>query len=105
MEKIVSQQLEIISRLVAILEKGGQIPKDRILAATANLESDARNHSQNPVTTTANNHDKQTKHLETQHFGTPPVPGAMLGRDPEGNPAWYVTDPERPGKYLMVREI
>jgi len=32
----------------------------------------------------------------------PPQPGARLGRDPEGNPAWYVPDPERPGKYLQV---
>ncbi|MEE3716405.1 amino acid adenylation domain-containing protein [Tumidithrix elongata RA019] len=32
----------------------------------------------------------------------PPQPGARLGRDPEGNPAWYVPDLERPGKYLQV---
>lgn len=32
----------------------------------------------------------------------PPTPGAKLGRDPKGNPAWYVPDPARPGKYLMV---
>jgi hypothetical protein len=31
-----------------------------------------------------------------------PVPGAKLGRDPNGNPAWYVADPERPGKHLQV---
>ncbi len=35
----------------------------------------------------------------------PPQPGARLGRDPEGNPAWYVPDPERPGKYLQVGEV
>ncbi|MFZ4394258.1 MAG: amino acid adenylation domain-containing protein [Kiritimatiellia bacterium] len=33
---------------------------------------------------------------------TPPVPGARLGRDPAGNPAWYITDPDHPGKYLKV---
>ena len=32
----------------------------------------------------------------------PPQPGAKLGKDPEGNPAWYVPDPKRPGKYLQV---
>jgi glutamate-1-semialdehyde aminotransferase len=32
----------------------------------------------------------------------PPVEGARLGRDPDGNPAWYVVDPDRPGKYLRV---
>ncbi len=32
----------------------------------------------------------------------PPVAGARLGRDPQGNPAWYVPDPEQPGKYVKV---
>jgi acyl transferase domain-containing protein len=34
---------------------------------------------------------------------TPPVPGARLGRDAQGNPAWFVPDPNRPGKYLQVK--
>ncbi|SDN01108.1 amino acid adenylation domain-containing protein [Daejeonella rubra] len=33
----------------------------------------------------------------------PPVPGARLGRDREGNPAWFIADPEQPGKYLQVK--
>ena len=32
----------------------------------------------------------------------PPVPGARLGRTPKGEPAWFVADPQRQGKYLMV---
>jgi len=32
----------------------------------------------------------------------PPVPGARLGRDSKGNPAWFIPDPDRPGKYLQV---
>ncbi len=32
----------------------------------------------------------------------PPVPGAKLGRDAKGNPAWFINDPDRPGKYLQV---
>jgi acyl transferase domain-containing protein len=34
----------------------------------------------------------------------PPVPGARLGKDAAGKPAWFVPDPERPGKYLQVGE-
>jgi glutamate-1-semialdehyde aminotransferase len=34
--------------------------------------------------------------------GEAPVAGARLGKDPSGRPAWYVADPERPGKYLKV---
>jgi amino acid adenylation domain-containing protein len=36
--------------------------------------------------------------------GGAPAPGARLGRDQQGNPAWFVPDPQRPGKYLMLAE-
>ncbi|MBL8001793.1 MAG: aminotransferase class III-fold pyridoxal phosphate-dependent enzyme, partial [Flavobacteriales bacterium] len=32
----------------------------------------------------------------------PPMPGARLGRTTKGEPAWFVPDPHRTGKYLMV---
>jgi len=32
----------------------------------------------------------------------PPVPGARLGRDANGNPAWFVPHPSEPGKYLRL---
>jgi glutamate-1-semialdehyde aminotransferase len=32
----------------------------------------------------------------------PPLPGAKLGRDKNGNPAWFIIDPNRPGKYMRV---
>jgi glutamate-1-semialdehyde aminotransferase len=32
----------------------------------------------------------------------PPVPGARLGRDESGAPAWYVAHPEQPGQYVKV---
>jgi hypothetical protein len=32
----------------------------------------------------------------------PPVPGAKLGKDKDGNPSWFIVDPNRPGKYLQV---
>jgi len=31
---------------------------------------------------------------------TPPVPTARLGKTPDGNPAWFIPDPQRPGKYM-----
>jgi hypothetical protein len=33
----------------------------------------------------------------------PPVQGARLGRDQLGNPAWFIPNPERQGKYLQVK--
>ena len=32
----------------------------------------------------------------------PPVAGARLGKDADGNPAWFVPNPDVPGKYLKV---
>lgn len=32
----------------------------------------------------------------------PPVPGAMMGKNPDGSPGWFVPDPARPGKYLKL---
>jgi amino acid adenylation domain-containing protein len=32
----------------------------------------------------------------------PPVPGARLGRDPAGNPAWFVPNPTSPGQYVKL---
>ena len=32
----------------------------------------------------------------------PVVPGARKGHDADGNEAWFVPDPDRPGKYLRV---
>jgi glutamate-1-semialdehyde aminotransferase len=32
----------------------------------------------------------------------PPVPGARLGRDRDGTPAWFVENPDAPGKYVKV---
>ena len=34
----------------------------------------------------------------------PPVPGARLGKDPQGNPAWFIPDPSRQGKYIKLEE-
>ncbi|WP_375447479.1 amino acid adenylation domain-containing protein [uncultured Fibrella sp.] len=32
----------------------------------------------------------------------PPVPGARLGRDQSGNPAWFIADPDNPGAYRQL---
>lgn len=33
---------------------------------------------------------------------SPPVPGARLGRLPDGTPKWFSPDPGRPGKYVQI---
>jgi acyl transferase domain-containing protein/glutamate-1-semialdehyde aminotransferase len=40
-----------------------------------------------------------------QEAAAPPQPGARLGKDRDGKPAWFVPDPARPGKYLQIAEV
>ncbi|MGI4751305.1 MAG: amino acid adenylation domain-containing protein [Janthinobacterium lividum] len=35
----------------------------------------------------------------------PPVPGARLGRDRDGNPAWFVANPEQKDKFLQIKAL
>ncbi len=32
----------------------------------------------------------------------PPVPGARLGRGPDGRPQWFIPNPEKPGSFIAV---
>ncbi|MBS1974594.1 MAG: aminotransferase class III-fold pyridoxal phosphate-dependent enzyme, partial [Bacteroidetes bacterium] len=40
---------------------------------------------------------------QTLPFNEAPIPGARLGKDKEGNPAWFISDPGRPGKYVQIK--
>lgn len=39
---------------------------------------------------------------KTLDASKPPVQGARIGKDPDGNPAWFVPNPDSPGKYLRL---
>lgn len=54
--------------------------------------------SSNPMVLKKNLERKSALKVEE----TATIPGARLGRDTEGNPAWFINDPDRPGKYLQV---
>ncbi|WP_316839563.1 polyketide synthase [Pedobacter gandavensis] len=40
--------------------------------------------------------------LKKDIFNSPPIPNARLGKDKDGNPAWFIEDEKDPGKYLQV---
>jgi hypothetical protein len=46
--------------------------------------------------------EKEKTEAASVSVDKPPVEGARLGRDKEGNPAWFIADPDRPGKYIQV---
>jgi glutamate-1-semialdehyde aminotransferase len=43
-----------------------------------------------------------SRRQEVLDASKPPMPGAKLGRDESGAPAWFLPNPDRPGKYLKV---
>lgn len=48
--------------------------------------------------------DKPRDPARENSSGTaPPVAGARLGRRPDGSAAWFIPDPERPGRYRELR--
>jgi len=50
----------------------------------------------------SNGNGKSETKLSSVHTDAPPVEGALLGKNPDGTPGWFVQDPNRPGKYLKV---
>jgi glutamate-1-semialdehyde aminotransferase/acyl carrier protein len=60
------------------------------------------------ITAAHTNEEKKTEPAKVEPAknglpAEPPVPGAKLGRDKDGNPGWFVTDANNPGKYLQVK--
>ena len=51
----------------------------------------------------ANKAKSTVAEAEPVSFMEAPVPGARLGRDKDGNPGWFISDVNNPGKYLQVK--
>jgi acyl transferase domain-containing protein/glutamate-1-semialdehyde aminotransferase len=45
---------------------------------------------------------QQAGFLPSEAQDAPPVPGARRGTRPDGRESWFVSDPDRPGRYLEV---
>jgi glutamate-1-semialdehyde aminotransferase len=47
---------------------------------------------------------QEQEYKKLQNFiSNAPIAGARLGKDPEGNPSWYIADPKLEGKFLQVQ--
>ena len=51
----------------------------------------------------SNRPQKAVQAEEFNPFMESPFPGARLGRDKDGNPGWFISDTNNPGKYLQVK--
>jgi hypothetical protein len=48
------------------------------------------------------NGDSNYSKNSSEYFLEPPVPGAKLGKDQNGNPAWFLENPDKPGSYFQL---
>jgi acyl carrier protein len=77
LEQVIVQQAQTIDRLVRLLE-----------------QRDGGTRSLTPI------REASELIMDSSH---PPMPEARLGQDAEGNPAWFIPDPGRQGKFLLLR--
>ena len=107
LENIINQQLQIMSQQLALLANNSQSTIPVVPAVTSQNNSIK---PQNAVSIPSTQTSKESASVDTESAEVtnnslrnhPPQPDAKLGRDPQGNPAWYIPDTERPGKYLQV---
>lgn len=107
--ELLSKQLQLLSKQVEMLQRVVlantiESPKNTGIAAKTRETLAAS------FASTGIGQGKQSDTDETESarrtsgssFAAPPVPGAKLGKDEFGNPAWYVKDPQEPNKFLKV---
>lgn len=91
LREVIQRQQELMSCQLA-LASGGAAPA---LPAAAVLALDAS-------PTGVSDDAEEAAPVAMMDADRPVVPGARLGRTPEGEPAWYLSDPQRPGGYMKV---
>ncbi|KAF1718195.1 type I polyketide synthase [Pseudoxanthomonas yeongjuensis] len=94
--RIVLQQQELMARQLALLsgkDMPGALAQE--VAAAAMPGSTAK--ASAPETGAGSQVE-----MKIMDARKPVLPGAKLGRSPEGDPAWYLAHPDEPGKFLKV---
>jgi acyl transferase domain-containing protein len=86
LENMIVQQTEVIEQVLGMLRENQFVGTGSLLKASGTGKLAKSNTVFNPQLDASN----------------PPIPEARLGRDPDGNPGWYVPDPNQPGKYMLL---
>lgn len=85
------KQVRIIGKLVDLLKQNG-VKTEKINEIILESKSDVSN----------NLTETLKAEIKIMDSRKPPVPGARLGKDENGKPAWYVPDPENNSKYIKL---
>lgn len=85
--------IDAFKQTVAELQEAGFLPR---LNDSRRVTEDEKSPAKSSIT------DQDRTAPKTFSADAPPVEGARLGRTPDGTPAWFVPDPNRPGKYCQL---
>ncbi len=86
-QEVIDRVVGTIERCIIELKRSGLLPERTLFIPTINR-------SLNGTAT------RWEDRIETAD--DPPLPDARLGRTPEGDTAWFIPDPDRPGKLIML---
>ncbi|HTE24870.1 amino acid adenylation domain-containing protein [Flavitalea sp.] len=89
------QQLQILAQQVALLQANQTLPQPGESSAKIAKHQSAALRSE-----ASSNKDSDSYRIDNE----PPVPGAKLGKDDIGNPAWFISNPAQPGGYLQIQK-
>ena len=102
--QIMTKQLELLGgkplnatfpgKLRVTVDDGGKLPTQQ--------PRSGQNPSPAPVATPPPSPNYAAKPSAIFDASKPPLPGARLGRDPQGFPAWYIADADKPGTYKKI---
>ena len=116
---LIAQQLNILMQQVVLLQS--QITVQNVIVGK--VRNDAENlPRETSFNITTKNRELSNQEMDFTYFlseadqidknfnlnaivieaKAPPVKGAKLGKDREGNPAWFIADPENDSKYLQI---
>ena len=83
-EERISEQLQLLFQQVSVLQQAiSGLPTGTVQPAVASTAVNRREAERRP-------------------FRTPPMPGARLGKNRDGKPAWFVESQQYPGKYEEI---
>ena len=102
--QIMTKQLELLGgkplnatfpgKLRVTVEEAGKLPPEQ--------PRSGQTLSPAPVATPPPSPNQAAKPSAIFDASKPPLPGARLGRDPQGFPAWYIADVDKPGAYKKI---
>jgi amino acid adenylation domain-containing protein len=101
--QMIEQQMQLLAQQLALLRSSGEAGASPGLAFAVASAAQADAEAVSTAAAAAAIASVPVASSRTlMDAAQPLVPGARIGREPDGRPAWFVPNPDQPGKYLKV---